>query len=122
MILKSLVAIILLYGIFYFLFLQKNVRFIVINSSAETFDSVLIRSHKLEQVFLNVKPGDSLSRRTAFNCSPGNGEGGFSVSIYKNGSLQYGNVFGFFMNASIVKENYKITILENRSAKILAYP
>lgn len=122
MVKKFLAGIIFLSGLIYLLFIQKNVRFIVINQSAETFDSVLIRSHKLEQVFLNVKPGDSLSRKTAFYCPPGNGEGGFSVSIYKKGSLQYGNVFGFFMNASYVKENYKITILENYSAKIIAYP
>lgn len=122
MIIKSFTGILAIFLISYFVFGQKKIKFIVLNKSSESFDSLIIRSHNLNEVFLRFKPGDSICKKVEFYGFPGNGEGGFSISIYQKDSLVYGDVFGYFFNSSYVKENYKITVSTNRIVKIDGYP
>lgn len=122
MIIKSSIGILAIFLMSYLFSAPKKIQLMVLNKSNESFDSLIIRSHKLNEVFLSLKPGDSIAKKVEFFSFPGNGEGGFSISIYQKDSLVYGNVFGYFFNSSYVKENYKITVSANRVVKIDGYP
>lgn len=95
---------------------KKEVRITLKNQTKYLIDSVIIRSHEVNEVFRQVQPGDSISKDVAFNFQV-KYEGAWTILVYENSDLKRSGSFGYYSNSSDIKNSYTLTIYNNFSYK-----